>query len=164
MEDFSPFQTLAEVALGIAGFGGVVVAFRDRSHGWHPADSARVLSLLLTSFGALFLSLLPSGLALAHITSPTIWRVGSACMILILILWIAVIPRRMLRDARPVLFPPAILIPVQVLNLANLTSQIANVIGAPYQPNAWTYYFGIVWMLCFSALIFGRVIFARPAE
>jgi len=52
VDELGSFETLAQIALGIAGFSGVVVAVSDRpAHDVRP-DSLRILSLLLVSLGA----------------------------------------------------------------------------------------------------------------
>jgi len=78
MDQLGSFETLAEIALGLAGFSGVVVAVSDRPVQHERSDSLRILSLLTLSLGGLVLALLPSGLALAEVSWATIWRGGSA--------------------------------------------------------------------------------------
>lgn len=73
--------TLAQVAIALAGFSGVVVAFRVQgAHAWSPTE-LRVLWLLLGgSFLVLFFSLLPLPLALANWPADAIWGLGSALL------------------------------------------------------------------------------------
>lgn len=72
---------LAEVAITLAGFSGVVVAFRLRgARAWSPYE-LRILWLLLTdSFLVVFFSLLPIPLNLAGWPHDAIWGVGSALL------------------------------------------------------------------------------------
>ena len=50
---------IAEIAIAMAGFTGVVVAFGSRSHGsWHPGDRLRLVFLLEASLTAAGFSLL----------------------------------------------------------------------------------------------------------
>lgn len=77
----SVLYTLAQVAVALAGFSGVVVAFRVQgAHTWSPTE-LRVLWLLIgDSFLVLFFSLLPVPLALANWSTDALWSFGSALM------------------------------------------------------------------------------------
>jgi hypothetical protein len=74
-------NTLAEVAITLAGFSGVVVAFRLRgAHSWSPTD-LRVLWLLIgDSFLVLFFSLLPFPLAIANWSDAALWGFCNALL------------------------------------------------------------------------------------
>ena len=164
MDTLGAFDTLAQVALGIAGFSGVVVAVSDRAAAYHEADSLRVQSLLIVSVGALVLSLLPSGLALAKLPEATIWRAGSAAFLVLPAVWFAAIRFRLLRAGRTVLFPMPILGVVALLSAANLAAQVLNVVGVFSERAPAVYYFGIVWLLVFAAMVFANVVFRRPGQ
>ena len=74
-------NTLAEVAITLAGFSGVVVAFRLRgAQSWSPTE-LRVLWLLIgDSFLVLFFSLLPFPLALANWSDDALWGFCNALL------------------------------------------------------------------------------------
>jgi hypothetical protein len=74
-------NTLAEVAVTLAGFSGVVVAFRLRgAHSWSPTE-LRVLWLLIgDSFLVLFFSLLPFPMAIANWSHDAIWGFCNALL------------------------------------------------------------------------------------
>jgi small-conductance mechanosensitive channel len=70
---------IAEIAVALAGFTGVVVAVRSREHGgWHPGDQLRLVFLLEASLSAAGFALLTLVLfhALPHSAS-TVWTVAS---------------------------------------------------------------------------------------
>jgi hypothetical protein len=71
---------LAEIAVALAGFTGVVVAFGSRSRGsWHPGDWLRLSFLLESSLTAAGFALLT--LVLLHVFQESIsiaWMIGSA--------------------------------------------------------------------------------------
>jgi len=53
-------STLAEISIAIAGFSGIVSVFSQRRSGaWTPAERARLIGLLFTSFSAVFFSVVP---------------------------------------------------------------------------------------------------------
>jgi hypothetical protein len=70
----SVLNTLAEVAISLAGFSGVVVVFRLHGvHSWSPTE-LRVLWLLIgDSFLVLFFSLLPFPWTLANWSYDALW-------------------------------------------------------------------------------------------
>jgi hypothetical protein len=74
-------NTLAEVAITLAGFSGVVVAFRLRgAHSWSPTE-LRVLWLLIgDSFLVLLFSLLPFPLAIANWSNDALWGFCNALL------------------------------------------------------------------------------------
>jgi hypothetical protein len=72
---------LAEIAVSVAGFTGVVVAFRSSSHGsWHAGDRLRLSFLLESSLTAAGFSLLT--LVLLHVfpqQNSIAWAAASTC-------------------------------------------------------------------------------------
>ncbi len=70
---------IAEIAVALAGFTGVAVAFGSRDHGaWHPGDRLRLSFLLESSLTAAGFALL--SLVLLHLypeSSSIAWAVGS---------------------------------------------------------------------------------------
>src|SRR5262245_22554638 len=93
----SVLYTLAEVSVTLAGFSGVVVAFRVSGiHAWSPTE-LRVLWLLIgDSFLVLLFSLLPIPLVLANWSQDAIW---SFCNVL-LGLWFLVVDFLVVRGER----------------------------------------------------------------
>ena len=162
MDEFSSFETLAQIALGIAGFSAVVMAVSDRPADLYRSDSLRILSLLVVSLGRLVLALLPSGLALADVPRASIWRIGSAAAVAGWLAWAVYFPRRLYQLPRGVLFPAPIIATNFTLSVLNLGAQALNAAGLFPGTAAAIYYFGIVLGLVFSAAIFANVVFRRP--
>jgi hypothetical protein len=52
-------STFAEVAVGLAGFAGIIAAFHQRAHQWSAADRNRFWSILIFAMATLFFSILP---------------------------------------------------------------------------------------------------------
>lgn len=50
--------TIAELALGIAGFSGLILAFGGSPERMHPIDAARIHVLLFMTLGTMILSVL----------------------------------------------------------------------------------------------------------
>jgi len=75
------FEILAEVALGIAGFGSIAIVLGRDEAGWLPSDLFRTSALFLSSLGALLLALLTIGLDASGLPEQTVWRGASAALI-----------------------------------------------------------------------------------
>jgi len=74
-------NTLAEVAITLAGFSGVVVAFRLRgAHAWSPTELRVLWFLIGDSFLVLFFSLLPFPLAIANWSDDALWSSCNALL------------------------------------------------------------------------------------
>ena len=82
MEAEGILTTLAEVAIAIAGFSGIVVALQNRTVDWSETDKLRFSSLLQVSFGCVFFSFLPIVLYLMNPSEPFVWRWSSGLWLL----------------------------------------------------------------------------------
>ncbi len=71
------FRTLAEIAIALAGFTGIVVALNGRSpDGRSPIGSARLRALLLESLGVVFFAFMPSLVDSALQNTALTWRIS----------------------------------------------------------------------------------------
>lgn len=163
MSDFDAHLAVAEIAVGLAGFTGIVVVFgRDPAH-WVPADGYRFVILLTASFGALFLALLPVGFGMlgaspdlaltASGLSMAAYTVGS-CLALAPLAW------RILRESRA-LFSVWVFLFVATGSLVNAAAQVCNSVVAA-EPNPGVYFLGLLWYLLFACVQFARLLFVRP--
>ena len=74
-------NTLAEVAITLAGFSGVAVVFGLRgAHSWSPTELRFLWLLISDSFLVLFFSLLPFPLALANWSDDALWGICNALL------------------------------------------------------------------------------------
>ncbi len=74
-------DTLANVAITLAAFSGVVVVFRVRgAHTWSPIELRVLWFLIVDCFLVVFLALLPPPLALFNWSPDTLWAVCSALL------------------------------------------------------------------------------------
>lgn len=72
---------IAQIAVTLAGFSGLVVAIRGAPPArWHARDIWSLAWMLGTSLGALFLALLPVVLALFRLDDASLWIVATAVM------------------------------------------------------------------------------------
>ncbi len=78
MEAASTLEVLAEIAIAIAGFSGVVTALTIRTSQWSELDKVRLRMLLQASFATAFFSLLPLVLLSTTLLNPAIWVITSS--------------------------------------------------------------------------------------
>ena len=68
---------IAQIAVSLAGFSGLIAALRTNAGAWHPRDIWSLSWMLGASIGALLLALLPLWLGLAGLDDGRAWR--AAC-------------------------------------------------------------------------------------
>lgn len=68
---------IAELGVAFAGFLAVFLIFARREGRFSPADSLRVRSIIVSSFSAVFLSLVPLALNLYGLQPGSLWRLAS---------------------------------------------------------------------------------------
>lgn len=147
-------SSTTEVAIGIAGFAGIVAAIRHRDlNAW--ADEERLLlrMLLIASGMSILFSWLPAVLNEADVRADTTWRLSSLGM-LVWLLSTAVYRSRQIKQLDQDQLGPRVAV---VWNAAILLLQGANV----YLALTWPYMLGIVGILAnafmfFLVLLLGR--------
>ncbi len=82
MEAASTLEVIAEIAIAIAGFSGVVTALSIRTSQWTELDKVRLRTLLQASFGTVLFSLLPLVLFSTTLGKPTIWVIVSSAWLI----------------------------------------------------------------------------------
>jgi hypothetical protein len=109
--------TIAQIAVAIAGFSGLIAAIRTASpDGWHPRDIWSMSWMLGASIGALVLALLPLWLRLLPWSDDFVYHACSALAFLYTGAFVAIMAwtgRRLTRRGYPPripLFPSAIVL------------------------------------------------------
>jgi len=86
MQPSEALSASAQVAVALAGFAGVVVAFRSRSvHEWAKIDKFRLQILLTNSAIPFVLSIFAMLLLSTDLGAPTIWRLCSVFTFVMLV-------------------------------------------------------------------------------
>jgi hypothetical protein len=76
--DLDHYQTLAQVAVTLVGFSGIVAIFSDRLNFAKDSENRmRLIDLLLAGFGTVFLSFLPYLLISLELGPPGLWRLSN---------------------------------------------------------------------------------------
>jgi hypothetical protein len=166
-------NTLAEVAIALAGFSSVVVAFRLRgAHSWSPTE-LRVLWLLIgDSFFVLFFSLLPFPLAIANWSHDDLWGLCNALLgswfIIGNLLWLR-------GDRRDRLAQQLVTVPV-ITPIFYVVEVVALAMGIALWLSAWdvlvargqaVFVLGLIALLAFAAvefLFFIGLVSHRPGD
>ncbi|MEP5567586.1 MAG: hypothetical protein ABJN62_07120 [Halioglobus sp.] len=82
MQDADLLTVFSELALGVAGFSGVIVALGQKQSAWQLLDKLRVSFLLFNALIVVIFSLLPLGLASANMDTTYIWLYSSLLFVL----------------------------------------------------------------------------------
>lgn len=83
MEQADNLRTIAEVAIALAGFTGVVIVLGQRSIGtWSAAERSAILVLLESSIGAFFFALFPVIVVPSFSAPITGWRLSAGLLTL----------------------------------------------------------------------------------
>jgi len=157
------FEILAEVALGIAGFGSIAIVLGRDEAGWLPSDLFRTSALFLSSLGALLLALLTIGLDASGLPEQTVWRGASAALIVHYVcggVFMRLQRRRLLEPS--LWFGPALMGTVGLAAALIVGAQLANLLRLGIEPGAAPPYFGIVGLLIFACIMLLRIVFVRP--
>jgi hypothetical protein len=86
MQPSEALSTSAQIAVTLAGFAGVVVAFRNRSvHEWSKIDKFRLQILLTNSAAPFVLSIFAMVLLSTSLGAATIWRLCSLSTFIMLV-------------------------------------------------------------------------------
>ena len=154
--------TIAEVALGLAGFSGVVVVLGKPPDQFTRVDLGRLTVLLMSSLGAMFFGLLPFALSPLGFNDSTVWRISGTLLAIFATAHIGLSYsqlRRVQREAPEIYSPSAYTIHFSLL-LGILVLQLFNV-SKGGQLGLSLYIFGLMALLVVAALQFLRILFVR---
>ncbi len=151
--------TTAEVAIGLAGFSGIVAAVigSRASVRWSPAQKFRLTELLRTSFGAVVFSLFPLILLSAGVSNSTSWLVASLTWLGYIGVAIALqVPRyRAIWPEARAETPWPVYVVFTIL-IATVSLQLFNVV---FLRVAWPYLVTILGSLIVGFIMFVRLLF-----
>lgn len=164
VEGADALLSLAEFAVALAGFMGVVMVFRRSDAEFHPADTHRIQVGLAATLGPAFLALLPAGLSLAGLDGPLLWRICSAIGALFVVGYLAFEARgrRRLPAAVRALFSPTVVRILHLLLGLAFALLVVNLWGLWLEPRPGLYFLALVLPVAFGALAFVRIVFIRP--
>ena len=164
MEASDVLLTIAEMAIGLAGFSGVVLAFTYQGR-LRPTDRYRFIGLFTQALTVALLCLVPFGFHHAGQVGTAIWRGSSAVAVLFWLFsaWLTAV--RLFPEFSPEEeLPKYALGSIWTLGIINLLLQVANVIGWPIEPGPLFYLAGIVLWFAVAAFFFATLILYRRKE
>lgn len=162
MESSDVLLTLAEIAIGLAGFSGVVAAF-SRTRSFSPEDRVRFLMLIGGTFSVVVLAFVPFLMRYAGMEGSEVWRWSSAVFAVVF-----AVAFPLIRAGRKTILKYGTAAPgwsvalVALLGLVAFLLQIGNVLSWPFAPGPFAYVVGLVVFLIGSGAIFVYLVLIRP--
>jgi hypothetical protein len=151
-------DVIAQLALGLAGFSGVILALAHPAGGLSVADRFRLRALSYASFGAMFLAIIPFAMLKAPWPESVSWRLLGLVMTLYTAFGLAYFPRAsfFLRRDHPDLFKDKRFSMVQFVNdVCRFLLALVVLFGSSrYQATAYT-------MVLILLLLQGSIAFVR---
>ncbi len=150
--------TIAEMAVGFAGFSAVVGVFTTRGE-LSRLDRSRFVYLFTSAFAAAVLAFVPILLSESGFEGPELWVASSGTMVVVWLLGAALGLRNRDPSVTSIVEGPLMFIP----GVGNLLIQIGNVWGAFWHPSPAIYIAGnLIWLYA-TGLIFVSIVLERPA-
>ena len=152
------FRTLAEIAIALAGFTGIVVALNGRSpDGRSPIGGARLRALLLESLGVVFFAFMPSLVDSALQNAALSWQISQLGFALYHLL-VLVIFFRSTGLAHVSVRPDWLVTPFGV---AILIAQFTTAAGFFSEHTHFVYFLALMFLLFAAAFDFALLLLAR---
>ena len=158
MEASEELLTIAELAIGLAGFSGVVVAF-NRGGGLRPTDRFRFIALFTSAITVLIVAFVPFGFHHAGQAAPALWMASSAVQ---LVFWVSIFLVLGIRF-RPEFDTDEQLsnwvsVPLYGLSFLIPILQFANLIGWPMKSGPLLYLAGLILWLVTTSFLFALLV------
>lgn len=146
-----------DIAIGVAGFAGIVAAVRQRHLAHWSKEQLILLQILFTATAAsIVYALLPSFLTETGLSSELVWKVSSGA----LMVWIVGAIGFRLRQSRAHSLAMTIPRHVMILGAFAFAFQIYNIAGVG---QSWPYLFGILILLINGFSVF-LVLVLKPLD
>lgn len=164
--------TIAELALGLAGFSGVILVFGGLPETMHPVDSVRIRLLLSMSLGAMVLAMLPFGTQLLSLGDASIWRLACGALVAYGLLLASVLLRdlrSMSQASRLQLFggrprgTRSCAVAVALASLGVFVAEALHAAGGLSGSGRAVFFWGLLWLVAMAAYLFASLVFDRPA-
>ena len=166
MEPAEALSTAAQIAVALAGFAGVVVAFRSGPlHEWSPVDKYRLWLLLGNALAPLFTSLFGILLLTVKPTPVLIWQWCSG-FALVSVFVFGIASQRRQAQLGPGLIKELGVYRYLFYTVAMLGTLVAmlQVYNAAVAGVFWLFYIAIIFQLAIGALQFARMVLLPPHQ
>jgi len=149
--------SVIDIAIGIAGFAGIVAAVRQRRLDHWSKEQVLLLQILFTaSAAAIVFGLLPPFLVEAGLRESVVWKVSSG----VLTCWIVCAIGFRMHQSRRFRVPMPIPRHVSVWGTVSVAMQIFNIV---HEGASWPYLFGVFGLLLNGFSVF-LVLVMSPTE
>jgi hypothetical protein len=164
--DIDSLQVIAEVGIALAGFSGLIIAFRKDRGPLDDIQKFRMSLLFLLAFGATFLSFVPDLLSNMAVPAPQIRFGASASLFLYssILLWWWFRGSRRLAKVVPEIFNWYAFTTMSVGHVIVLVLQIGVVLGISETRAPGIFALGLVWYLVHAAQQFVRMLYIHPRD
>ena len=158
-------MTLAQVAIGLAGFAAILIALSGKPHQWTAVDAFRIRNILAFSFQSVFLSLIPFVLAFFSVPEATVWKVSLLIIAIATSGGVLLVLSGVYRLTRPerAVLNAVVVATVTATLFITAAVELLAAFGL-FRPAAGVFFLGLVVLLGVSAVLVARFLFARPAD
>jgi len=157
-------QTIAEVGVALAGFSGLVVAFRKKSGPLTEVEKYRLQVLLALSFGAMFLSFLPEVLGSLELESNDAWTYSGFALCLYSIIFLSwwIRATRNFIHTFPEIFHWSVFTRMIIGHVGVIVLLLSAIFSLLSVKAAAAFVIALIWYLIHSAQQFVRMLFVQP--
>lgn len=160
------FQTIAEVAIGLAGFSSLVVALRRDAGPLSNIQKFRMSVLFGMAFGAMFLSFTPWLLSASGVSPDFVWKIAALTMITwsvgFMYFWMS--RSRRVAQSTPEIFNWRAFSTMTAGHIVNLVLQFSIVLSWFTDTAPGIFGCGLVWYLMHGSQQFVRMLFVQPRD
>lgn len=161
----SALLTLAQVAIGLAGFSAILVALSGKPHQWTPVDAFRIRNILALSFQSVFLSLIPFVLAFFSLPESMVWKVSLLVIAVATLGGVLLVLGGVYRlsPAERAVLKAVVVSTVTAILVVMAAVELLAAFGV-VRPAPGVFFLGLVVLLGVSTVLVARFLFARPAD
>jgi hypothetical protein len=157
--------TVAQIAIGLAGFSAILVALSGKPHQWKPVDAFRIRNILAFTFQSVFLSLTPFVLAFFAWPESTVWKAALLVIALAtfgnVLLVLSGVYR--LSGAERAVLNAGVVSTVTAVLFVTAAVELLAAFGM-VRPAPAVFFLGLLVLLAVSTVLVARFLFARPAD
>ena len=160
------FQIISEIGLGLAGFSGLIVAFRKDAGPLTDVQKYRLQILLAAAFGAMFLALLPELLHYMGVPPGQLWRLAGfilSCYSVVFLIWWMTASHR-LKASVPEIFNWFAFSRMAAGHIIAVLLQLAVIFSLLDDTSPGPYLAALIWYLLHAVQQFTRMLFVQPKK
>jgi hypothetical protein len=157
-------QIIAEIGIGLAGFSGLIVAFRKDASVLTNVQKYRLQILLALAFGAMFLALLPELLHYMGVPPDRLWTLAAlvlSCYSVVFLIWWMTASHR-LKASVPEIFNWFAFSRMAAGHVIVIILQLAVIFSLLDEQSPGAYLAALIWYLLHAVQQFTRMLFVQP--